>query len=538
MQGEPRQSALQRRRMPERHYGSQSNRSMNGSLWSAHTRQPVLTHTTHISLDLLPQLEEVEYLSTIQEESMYDHSTYIPSAGELSSTVVIPHQARENYEGTPKLDHKHPKTSSEHNLTDIALYEHPPFEKHTGSHNPLAIIADIQGESAVTEPCRKQKRFPPLEAIDAHGLETGKVYDNPVYEKKFDSCKEKEKDATKLSLPFQLSILRTSQLKANHSSSMEHDSTTNVTQHTLEGEKSRLAPTKKPVEITRSSPLAFLKGSKKKQKLRATHTLPPTLDPNSTEGEESVITSVDEDGDLDVVIDTRHLAPPVTSGRQLTEYATRASARTYNEMKRNLNPRLPSRPISSSRSFVDSPLTINASSSMINDTSVHVHVSATHDSAIGLSPRYQVSLSPIHPPPHTHPATTSQSSSNTYTPTATISPSQPPPPSLRDQTLPSTNMTSSFAATPPSIAVSSQPSQSLNKQTPSPTQTRSKYSVKELRQRFESITSTPPTSPTCATSTSPASHPSSYPIPTSTHYHCTDTDSGRESMVELVITDI
>jgi len=69
-------------------------------------------------MDILPQLEEEEFLSTIQEDSVADHSTYIPSVGELSSSVVIPHQARENYHGTPKLNPKQ-LTSSAHNLCDI-----------------------------------------------------------------------------------------------------------------------------------------------------------------------------------------------------------------------------------------------------------------------------------------------------------------------------------------------------------------------------------------------------------------------------------
>ena len=497
IQGDARQSTLQQR-------------SMNGS---AKTGLPALTHTTAVSLDLLHQLEEGELLSTIPEESsMCDHSTYIPSVGELSSTVVIPHQARENYgSGTPKLDQKHPMTSSEHNLTDVGAYDRSPVEKHPGSHNPLAIIADIQGESAVTEQRRLQKRFPPLEAIDPLDLETGRVYNNPVY------IMEKEKgehSPIRMSRSSPPSLLRTS-LKAP---SLVHDSVTEPAQHRQKpstGERSRLAPTKKPVETTRSSPLAFLRGSKKKQRLRTANTLPPTLDPNSTDGEEPVITSID---DLDNVVE----AAPGTSRQK---HPARASARTYNEMKQKLKQKPPSRPISSSYSFMDSPLTASTSAR-----------DETHDSAIGLAPRYQLSLSPIPPPlPATSPNSLT-SSSNFSIPTVTISTSQPLPLSPKEPFLPSTNTVSS--STPhPSVVPSQQPSQSPKKHTPSHNQpfVQSKSTVKELRERFESM-STPPTSPTPPS----PNFQSSSPLHTSTQHHCMDTelDSGRESMVELAITDI
>ena len=510
--------------MRERHYGSQSDRSMNGSLWSANTRLPVLTHTTAVSTELLSQLEEGEVLSTIPEESsMCDHSTYIPSVGELSSTVVIPHQARENYgSGTPKLDQKRPMTSSEHNLADPGAYDRSPVEKHAGSHNPLAIIADIQGESAVTEQRRLQKRFPPLEAIDPLDLETGRVYNNPVY------VMEKEKrehNPIRMSRSSPFSLLRTS-LKTKHSHSLGLDSVTEHTPKSSTGERSRLAPTKKPVETTRSSPLAFLRGSKKKQRLRATNTLPPTFDPNSTEGEEPVVTSIDEIDDLDVVVDARHEAVPGTSRQK---HPTRASARTYNEMKQKLNQKPPPRPISSSHSFMDSPLTASTSA---RDEPLH-----THDSAIGLAPRYQLSLSPIPPPLPANLTTSPNSPTSSSAPTVTMSTSQPLPPSPKEPLLSSTNKVSTL--TPHfSVVPSQQPSQSPKKHAPSHDQSffQSKSSVKELRERFESM-STPPTSPTPP---SPHLFQSSSPLHTSTQHHCMDIelDSGRESMVELAITDI
>lgn len=439
---------------------------------------PVLTRTTHISLDLLPRLEEDEFLSTIQEESICDHSTFIPSVGELSSTAVIPHQAQEKYEGTPKIE---PKISSEHNLTDLAPFESSPVEKHPGSHNPLAIVVDIQGESVVTR--QKQKRFPPLEAVDAQELDTGKVYNNPVYEleKKRQEKSERKKEILKLSrsspLPKQKSLLG-------------HDSPSNTSsKHSTEG-KNELAPTKKLVETTRSFPLSFFGSSKKRTKLN------PAPDPTCSGGEdEPIITSIDS---------VTYGEPPINS--RYHHYAvekTRASARTYNEMKCKSNIRRPSRPISSSHSFRGI-----ASEEL-------VCTSSAHDSAIGLSPNHQMSL----PAPS---QTSLQPNVNPYLPSN----------STVQIHVSSTNITSP------------QPSMSPNEQFPPPTHpdfpsTVTKGTVKEFCQRFESISTTPPTSPTSPTllSTSPTLHPSSTCL-TSTHHQCIDTDSGRESMVELVVTDI
>ena len=565
LQGDTRQAARERKKKYEKQYGSHSNRSMNGSMWSTRTGQPVLTRTTHVSLGLLPQLNEEDFLSVIKEET---NEHFNPSVGELSSTVVIPHQARGDYEGTPKLNQKHIKTTSASNLTDYG-YEQDESDTHTGLHNPLAIVVDIEGEAAVTQHTKKRKQFPPFEAIDGHDLDTGKVYNNPVYEMEKRKRRKEEasggdggggKEPLRLSQSSPLSFLRASQrekLRATHTLPVGLDDATGSPQHTPNsspetGEKSRLAPTKKPVEVTRSSPLAFLRGSKKKKKLQASLTLPPTLHPDSTdEGAEPRVTSLDEIDNIvrEVEIGAQQLVPPPAAGHRQARHATRASARTYHEMQRKMNPKLPSRPISSSHSFTDSPLADGRSIGTMKEESVQA--SATHDSAIGLSPQHQLSLSPI-PPPHTHPTITTTTTSHSpvhssqphispsYSTTSTTLHSTPPhpPPSPREQPLPSTNM-----SPPASSLTRSQPAYHPNQHLTSHTQsshlpvTRSKNTVQELRLRFESISSTPPTSPT---SLSFPSHPSSSsPLPTSTtHHHCTETDSGRESMVELVTTDI
>lgn len=452
-----------------------------------HTGLPVLANTTHISLDLLPQLDEEEFLSTIQEESIGDHSTYIPSVGELSSTVVIPHQAQETYERTPKLGRKQAKVSSEHNLTDITP---SPVQKHPGSSNPLATVVDIQGESVVTQ--QKPRRFPPLEAIDAEELDAGKIYNNPVYEmekKKRDTMKETVKLSLSSPLPKEEAKLK----------GTGHGSTSDASAKDSTGGKNGLAPTKQPVEITRSSPFSFFGGSKKKRKLRA------TLHSNSDN-----ITSVDN------VTNEMHLTPPINSRQHLEK--TRFSARTYNEMKCKSNVRQPSRPLSSSHSFRESSLT-TLSSGLANEELVCTHTPA-HDSAIGLSPKYQISLSTIPVPSTTSTVTSLQPTTSCYSSADSASTLQ--------MLLPSTL---------PAHSSGAESSQSPIEQFPPHTQsgTTSKGRVKEFCQRFESISSTPPTSPT-PPPISPTSYPSS-PRLTSTH-HCTDIDSGRESMVELVITDI
>lgn len=505
--------------MQQMKYGSHSNHSMSGSLWSGQAGQPVLTNTTHLSLDLLHQLEEGDYLSCIQEESINDHSTFIPSVGELSSTAVIPHQAREGYmTDTPEIEHSPPRHSSEHNLTDLQHTETTPSDKHAaGSHNPLAIVADLEGESAITEQRRARNHFPPLETLDPQDPTTGKVYNNPVYEME---KRKREKEPLRLSQSSPLASLRSSKkerIKATNSLSTHNDYKARQSQEQASAESSRPVLTKRPVSIARSSPLSLLRLSKK-QKLKSRYTAPPALDP-----EEGQVTHIDG-SNLDAVVDSGHLAAvPAASrgGQKYANNATRASARTYNEMIRMSNSQLPSRHISSSPSFVDSPITSGK-----KDESLHTSLS--QDSALMLAPRYQLSLSPTLSPV---PTKTSPTPSPKCSPLS--SPNMlPKTPTLLSGTTTSvsTNPVIITPPLPPSIRGSLS---SHNTQLHSPSKG---SSVKELRKRFESLSSTPPTSPTSVSSPSPASYSSH--LTARHHYTDTDLDSGRESMIELIVTDI
>ena len=447
---------------------------MNGSVWSGQTGLPVLTRTTHVSLDLLPQLEE--YAS--QEESVYDHSTYIPSVGELSSTVVIPHQARENYEPASLLDGRQPKTVSEDNLTDAGHYEHSPSTRHPGSHNPLAIVADIQGEDAIT---KKRQPFPPLEAIDPCDLDTGKVYNNPVYDM------ERKRGVTQLSRSSPISMLRRSQkarIKATYSSSKVKDNTDKPPSKILPISEGNKVECTKVVHTERSSPLAMLCG---KKKVRATLSMPPTLSPG-VEEEQYVSTA------LENFRDSRHLALPTV--RQKRPYnVTRASARTYSEMKVNSHKTCQ---IPSSQSFMDY--------SHVMAGSLFEH-STTNDSAIDL-PRYQLSLSPTPPSSHDGPSITLEGHE------------EPIDISYTGHTVDKPASSTHVPVSTPSINSTKLPI--LNSKPPSDISV--KQSVKELRQQFESVSSCSPASP----------------ISFSSHPHSTDgaLGSSQESMVELVVTDI
>lgn len=460
---------------------------MNGSV--------VLTRTTHVSLDLLPQLEE-EYMS--QEESVYDHSTYIPSVGELSSTVIIPQQIRDNYDGSTLHVQQQPRTTSELNLIDT-FNDQSPMVQHPGSRNPLAIVADIQGESTITEHSRSKRRFPPLEAIDPDDLNTGKVYNNPVYDME---KKRKEEKSLELSQSSAVSLLKRSHKTKIKTATPKDD----ITPKLSEDEPSVLTPTKKAIEIARSSPLTFLRGSKKRQKIRTSLAMPATLHPGDEK--QSVITSIDD------VENCKQLTLTATGNKRPFNVA-RASARMYNEKMRNSTT---THQISSSRSFVDYP--------HITGTSVGVkREDCSNDSAIGLAPRYQLSVSPTPPPSHdiVNPERSSECPSDPmnvpHTGTSVnTNQSIVSKPSLSTPT--AVFSTSNVRKRSPTVKSSQTNFQSHKSITHVPLNS----SVKELRLRFESLSSTPPTSPTSLTS----------------HTHSTDADldSGRESMVELVVTDI
>ena len=548
--GETRQEAVARRRRLEQQYGTHGKQSQNGSLWSNETGQPVLTRTTactHLSMDLLPELEE-DYLSTIQEDSVANHSTYIPSVGELSSSVVIPHQARENYRGTPKLPTKQ-MMSSAHNLTDSGPHDQVDADHATGTHNPLAIIADIHGEEAVLEQQKTKKLFPPLEAVDVNALDVGKIFHNPVYEIER-IRKERESGSKKASL---------------HQNSSYRNS--------FEALLSR----KKTLGSLRSSPLSEPQGGKKA--LQASVSLGPAITTMSSGHQQYSNSSMGEVDQLmrEVEAEADSLAPPMVSRRAGGEPAIRASAKTYKEMKRNLNPCPKSRPISLSRSFMDdpevgatSPVGLKESHSSWQPLSLLPPVSHTGEdfqpqpvpaSPTLLSPSSQLNYTNTHPretshipleseafliplppspthhtlpsSPHHIPTRHTLPSSPPHSPTQQTLPSSPPHTPTR-HTLPSSQLHTPLRYTLPSAQLPA------IQQIPPPITDNSikleaKQTVKELKKRFESSSSS-------LTSPSPTPSPT-VPITSSTsafssNYTANDTDSGRESMVELVITDI
>lgn len=444
-----------------------SNTRINGGVWNGRSGLSLLTHTTHISLDLLPQLEEGDHEG--QEESMHEHSTYIQSAGELSSTVIIPHQAQQicNQDSPDIGVNSHPRASSDNNLTETGPHEHQRAEGNSGSHNPLAIIADIQGESAVTDLTPPRKQFPPLEAIDPHDLNPGKIYANPIY-----NGREKNiSRATPLSL---LRSSKKSRLQAKYSRETGNDrqiSSSSV------GDTDRH---KTSVEKKKSHSL--LNSGKKKPKLRTTYTLPPTIHSGDSV-EPGIVTSIDD------LANVHNLLQVTSTPRQMqSNSAVRASARTYREMKVSSKQ---ARPISSSQSFVDTPIAdqtvLGVKGKGFTDVPV-VDMAGT--------PRYQLSVSPV--PPISIPAPATEST--TTPPPSFCSPSKSPI-SISQSFHP--EQTQSSPTTIPTAAKTSIPSPLSHSEDSFrlPQNTSHQLgSVKELCQRYESMSSTPPASPRSLTS--------------------------------------
>lgn len=106
---------------------------------------------------------------------MPDHSTHIPSAGELSSTVVIPHQGRDRHPSQPDLNSK-VRSASMQDLTDAFFAEAEPRPPPRGTCNPLAFIADLQENGTID----RSAELGVMEA--AAGLQARRIYSNPVYE--------------------------------------------------------------------------------------------------------------------------------------------------------------------------------------------------------------------------------------------------------------------------------------------------------------------------------------------------------------------
>ena len=106
---------------------------------------------------------------------MADHSTHIPSAGELSSTVVIPHQGRDRHPSQPDLNSKM-RSASMQDLTDAFFAEAEPRPPPRGTCNPLAFVADLQENGTID----RSAELGVMEA--AAGLQARRIYSNPVYE--------------------------------------------------------------------------------------------------------------------------------------------------------------------------------------------------------------------------------------------------------------------------------------------------------------------------------------------------------------------
>ena len=90
-------------------------------------------------------------LSPIDSSIMAEHSTHVPSAGELASSVIIPHQARDTHSSLTDLTFKKSKfkSSSLHDLVDGVSYMMelgPHKDSHNGVNNPLAVMTGIHGE--------------------------------------------------------------------------------------------------------------------------------------------------------------------------------------------------------------------------------------------------------------------------------------------------------------------------------------------------------------------------------------------------------
>ena len=167
---------------------------------------------------------------------MADHSTHIPSAGELSSTVVIPHQKRDRHPSQPDLNSK-VRSASMQDLTDAFFTDLEPHPPTRGTCNPLALIADLQVNGTID-------RGAELGVMEGTaGLQARRIFSNPVYE-----------------------IEKAKQEKEAQDERQDHTVPLNMTYP----EAKRQATKTESVNI----PPSHISGSSPKQPLRATRTLP------------------------------------------------------------------------------------------------------------------------------------------------------------------------------------------------------------------------------------------------------------------------
>ena len=187
--GEIRKSAkeiLEERRRKHR-YNTGTYTSYNGSV-ATRNSLPILTRsTTRTYITGYKNLffDDLE-LSTIQENSVSERSMHLPLVGELSSSVVIPHQARDAERGFTVLKHKGHWSSTEEG---IAFRSPVSCWKENG--NGSKALLDPAGAKHVLLDTGSRESEVALEEGKAHGtspaLKSGKVYANPVFEPNTDS---------------------------------------------------------------------------------------------------------------------------------------------------------------------------------------------------------------------------------------------------------------------------------------------------------------------------------------------------------------
>ena len=126
------------------------------SLWSRATSGlPVLTRTTgqtRVSLQgELEVIQEVDYLYSPNESTIDEHSTFIPSVGELASSVIIPHQKRDKNSSETDLNRHHLRqTASLDNLGDGLLSDFGISDNHQpGVLNP--IVTELNENMSLSE---------------------------------------------------------------------------------------------------------------------------------------------------------------------------------------------------------------------------------------------------------------------------------------------------------------------------------------------------------------------------------------------------
>ncbi len=130
----------------------QDSSQQNGSGDQRSRGVPVLTRTTAHKDVALPEYDRFNsgvFLTTIQEESTTDHAEFAPTAdGSPLPSSLPPHHGQDS---SHLGQHVKPRSRSVDQITHVDFLHElgPSGLPHAGSHNPLAYIADIEGERAV-----------------------------------------------------------------------------------------------------------------------------------------------------------------------------------------------------------------------------------------------------------------------------------------------------------------------------------------------------------------------------------------------------